>query len=169
MNFFYLLIIILSSFFNYNSSFLLNVNKHYINVASKILNINKLTKYHSNNDNVFKSINYYNNNNSICYVFNNKNNVKFLLKDKYNYLISFDVFKYKYLITIKSTPIAFNHTKLDIDIRQNRNLKYNFTTLNFKHYKTINNLIYSYIYNNIVMNNKKETLSYDLFKFFNNY
>lgn len=168
MNFLYLLIIILTSLINYNTSFLINVNKHYTSVAAKILNINKLTKIHSNNEQIFKHI-YHNNNASICYSFNNKNNAKLLLKDKYNYLVSFDIYKYKYLIIIKSTPISFNETKLDIDIRHNRNIKYNFTSLNFKHYNKINKFIYSYIYNNIIMNNKKETLSYDLFKFFNKY
>jgi len=102
------------------------------------------------------------------------------LKDKYNYLISFDVYKYKYLITVKSTPISHNNTNLDIDIRHNRNINYNFTNYNFtnynftrfnlKHYQRINNIIYSYIYKNIIINsNKKEMLSIPLFKFFNSY
>ena len=94
-----------------------------------------------------------------------------MLKDKYNYLISFDIYKYKYLITLKSKPISYNYTVIDIDIRQNRNIKYNNTALNFNHYKRIDNIIYKYIYNNIILKNNenKYDMSIDLFKFFNKY
>ena len=168
MNFFIKTLILLVSSLSYNSSFSINVNKHYSLVAGNILNVNKYLK-RSYPEFIFKSINYYNNNRSVCYTFDTKNKVKYLLKDKYNYLISFDVFKYKYLITIKSKPIDYNNTILDIDIRHNRNINYNFTTFNFRHYEKINNIIYSYIYTNIINSKKKETLSIPLFKFFNSY
>jgi hypothetical protein len=170
MNFFIKTLIILLSALTYNSySFSINVNKHYSHVAGNILNINKYLK-RSYPEHLFKSITYYNNNKSICYTFDTKNKVKYLLKDKYNYLISFDIFKYKYLIKIKSTPINYNSTFLDIDIRLNKNVYHNFTKLSYKHNKKINNLIYSYIYKNIIINsNKNETLSVPLFKFFNNF
>jgi hypothetical protein len=170
MNFFIKTLIILLSALTYNSySFSINVNKHYSHVAGNILNINKYLK-RSYPEHLFKSITYYNNNKSICYTFDSKNKVKYLMKDKYNYLISFDIFKYKYLIKIKSTPINYNSTFLDIDIRLNKNVYHNFTKLSYKHNKKINNIIYSYIYKNIIINsNKNETLSVPLFKFFNNF
>jgi hypothetical protein len=170
MNFFIKTLIILLSALTYNSySFSINVNKHYSHVAGNILNINKYLK-RSYPEHLFKSITYYNNNKSICYTFDTKNKVKYLLKDKYNYLISFDIFKYKYLIKIKSTPINYNSTFLDIDIRLNKNVYHNFTKLSYKHNKKINNFIFSYIYKNIIVNsNKNETLSVPLFKFFNNF
>ena len=158
-----------SSILNLSSSFSINVNKHYSLVAGNILNVNKYLK-RSYPEYIFKSINYYNNNKTVCYTFDTKNKVKYLLKDKYNYLISFDVYKYKYLITVKSTPISHNNTNLDIDIRPNKHINYNFTRFNLKHYERINNIIYSYIYKNIITNsNKKDTLSIPLFKFFNSY
>jgi hypothetical protein len=170
MNFFIKTLIILLSALTYNSySFSINVNKHYSHVAGNILDLNKYLK-RSYPEHLFKSINYYNNNKSVCYIFDTKNKVKYLLKDKYNYLISFDVFKYKYLIKIKSTPINYNSTFLDIDIRLNKNVYHNFTKLSYKHNKKINNFIYSYIYKYIIINsNKNETLSVPLFKFFNNF
>lgn len=167
MNYFRILILLIS-LFSFNSSFTINVNKHYSLIAGNILNINKSLKY-SYPEFIFKSINYYNNNKSICFTFDTKNKIKYLLKDKYNYLISFEVFKYKYLITVKSTPISYNNTMLDIDIRHNRNINYNFTTFNFRHYNRINNIIYSYINSNIINSNKKDSLAIPLFKFFNNY
>jgi len=134
MNFFIKTLIILLSALTYNSySFSINVNKHYSHVAGNILNINKYLK-RSYPEHLFKSITYYNNNKSICYTFDSKNKVKYLMKDKYNYLISFDIFKYKYLIKIKSTPINYNSTFLDIDIRLNKNVYHNFTKLSYKHY-----------------------------------
>lgn len=170
INYFLKIFILFLSSLTYNSSFTINVNKHYSLVAGNILNINTYLK-RSYPEFIFKSINYYNNNRSVCYTFDRKNKVKYLLKDKYNYLISFDVYKYKYLITVKSTPIEFNNTQLDIDIRHNRNINYNFTNYNFRrHYNKINNIIYSYIYNKLIINsNKKEMLSIPLFKFFNSY
>jgi hypothetical protein len=90
----------------------------------------------------------------------------YFLKDKNNYILSFNVFKYKYLIFLKLTPITYNHTEVNIDIRQSRqNLDYK---INFNHYNRINNIIYRYIYNNIVTKENEE-LSVDLFKYFNNY
>ena len=176
INYFLKIFILFISSLTYNSSFIIsiNVNKHYSLIAANILNVNTYLKK-SYPEFIFKSINYYNNNRSVCYTFDRKNKVKYLLKDKYNYLISFDVYKYKYLITVKSTPISHNNTNLDIDIRHNRNINYNFTNYNFtrfnlKHYQRINNIIYSYIYKNIIINsNKKEMLSIPLFKFFNSY
>lgn len=166
---FFKILILLLSVLSYNSSFSINVNKHYSLVAGNILNINNFLKK-PYPEFIFKSIDLYNDNKSVCYTFNRKNNFKYLLKDKYNYLISFDIFKYKYLITIKSIPINNNNTILDIDIRQNRNINFNFTNNNFKNYERINNIIFLYIYKNIIINtNKKEILSIPLFKFFNNY
>jgi hypothetical protein len=75
----------------------------------------------------------------------------------------------KYLIILKSTPVYYNYTEIELDIRQNRNNNFNHNSLNFNHYKRINNIIYNYIYNNIIIKNKKDDLSIDLFKFFNNY
>jgi len=163
------ILILIVSFFSLSLPFTINVNKHYSLVAANILNINRYLK-RSYPEYIFKSINYYNNNKSVCYTFDTKNKVKYLLKDKYNYLISFEIFKYKYLITIKSTPITYNNTDVDIDIRHNRNINYNFTNYNFRHYEKINNIIYAYIYKNMIINsNKNEKLSVPLFKFFNNY
>ena len=117
----------------------------------------------------FKKINYLNQNKSISFDLNHKNNLKFLLKDKYNYLVSFDCYKYKYLILLKSKPIAYNYTQIDIDIRQDRQKNFNNKSINFSHYKRINNIIYKYIYSNIILKNKESDLSIELFKFFNNY
>lgn len=169
MNYFIKLFVLILSLFNCDSSsFSINVNNHYSLIAGNILNINRYLK-RSYPEYIFKSINYYNNNRSICYTFDTKYNVKYLLRDKYNYLISFDIYKYKYLLSIKSTPINHNTTVLDIDIRHKRNINYNFSRLNSKHCEKINNIIYSYIYKNIINSNKKEILSIPLFKFFNNY
>ena len=168
MNFFIKTLILLVSSLSYNSSFSINVNNHYSLVAGSILNVNKYLN-RAYPEYIFKSINYYNYNRSVCYTFDTKNKVKYLLKDKYNYLISFDIFKYKYLITVKSKPVSHNNTLLDIDIRHNRNINYNFSTYNFRHYEKINNIIYSYIYKNIINSEKKEILSIPLFKFFNSY
>ena len=150
------------------SGFTINVNKHYSVLAGDILNLNHNI---NNNPSIFKSINKYNNNNSICYNFDHKNNYKFLLKDKYNYLVSFDIYKYRYLIILRSMPINYSTTELDIDIRHNRNLKKSNTIYNFKHYKRIDNLIYKYIYENLIKKNNDENYqqSIELFKFFNSY
>ena len=167
MKLLYLLFIFISSL-TYSSPFTLHINKNYAHIAGNILNLNNMIK---NNKELFKSINYYSKNSSICYIYDHKNNYKYMLKDKYNYLISFDIYKYKYLITLKSKPISYNYTVIDIDIRQNRNIKYNNTALNFNHYKRIDNIIYKYIYNNIILKNNenKYDMSIDLFKFFNKY
>jgi hypothetical protein len=162
----YLFIIIISSFLYLTNSFTIHINNHYSTIASKIFDINTNLKF--NKETAFKNISYYNNK-SMSFNLNHKNNLKLLFKDKYNYLVSFDVYKYKYLIILKSTPIYYNYTEIDIDIRQDRNNKFNYNSLNFNHYKRINNIIYKYIYNNIIIKNKKDDLSIDLFKFFNNY
>jgi len=150
------------------TGFTINVNKHYAVLAGDILNLNNNINH---NPSIFKSINKYNNNSSICYNFDHKNNYKYLLKDKYNYLVSFDIHKYRYLIILRSIPINYTTTELDIDIRHNRNLKGTNTILNFKNYKRIENIIYKYIYNNIIIkkNDDKYQQSIDLFKFFNSY
>jgi hypothetical protein len=163
----YLFMIIISSFLYLTNPFTIHINNHYSTIASKIFDINTNLKY--NKETFFKNISYYNDNKSISFNLNHKNNLKLLFKDKYNYLVSFDVYKYKYLIILKSTPIYYNYTEIDIDIRQDRNMKFNHNSLNFNHYKRINNIIYKYIYNNIIIKNKKDNLSIDLFKFFNNY
>jgi len=164
MNFF---LFILITSLTYLSGFTINVNKHYSILAGDILNLNYNI---NNNPSIFKSINKYNNNNSICYNYNHKNNYKFLLKDKYNYLVSFDIYKYKYLVILRSMPINYSTTELEINIRHNRNLKLRNTIYNFKHYKRIDNIIYKYIYENIIRKNDENyQQSIDLFKFFNSY
>ena len=147
-------------------SFTIHINNHYSSIVSNIFNIN--SHLIDNNDNAFTSIDYYNNNKSICFSLHHKNKFKLLLKDKYNYLASFECHKYKYLILLKSKPISYNYTEFDIDIRQDRIKNRNNTNINFEHYKRINNIIYKYINYNIIYKNKEE-LSTELFKFFNNY
>jgi hypothetical protein len=178
MKFNYLLFILTSSYLSFSSCFTLHINNHYSTIAGKICNLNSILNegfYNNDNTNYFFNtydIKFYNNNKSILLELNDKNNIKYLLKDKYNYFISFDIFKYKYKIFIKSTPIAHNYTEIDIDIRQNRNNKFNNTILNFNHYRKIDNIIYKYIYNNIIIENEnknEDELSIKLFKFFNNY
>ena len=34
------------------------------------------------------------------------------MKDKYNYIIGFDIHKYKYKIFLKSKPILYNYTEV---------------------------------------------------------
>jgi hypothetical protein len=174
MKFNYLLFILTSSYLSFSSCFTLHINNHYSTIAGKICNLNSIFNegfYNNDNTNYFFNtydIKFYNNNKSILLELNDKNNIKYLLKDKYNYLIKFDIFKYKYNVMVKAIPISYNYTKLDIDIRQNRNSKYNTTHLNFNHYRRIDNIIYKYIYNNIILKNKEE-MSIELFRFFNNY
>jgi hypothetical protein len=157
------LFILFSSLILFSSSFVLHIDKHYTNIAANIFNLNNNIKYHPY---IFQDIKYYNQNRSICYNFKHKNNMTLYLKDKNNYVISFNIFKYKYLIFLKSKPITYNHTEVNIDIRQSpNNLNYK---INFNHYNRINNIIYRYIYNNIVIKQNEE-LSIDLFKYFNNY
>lgn len=167
MKFYYLLFILLTSL-SYLSTFTLHFNTHYTTIAGRILNLNTLLKNDIYQNDVFRNINYYNNNKSICFTYNHKNNFKYLLKDKYTYMVSFDVYKYKYLLFMKSKPITYNYTELDIEIRHNRNSKFNTTLLNFNHYRKIDNIIYKYIYYNIILK-QKEDMSVELFKFFNNY
>jgi hypothetical protein len=163
----HLFIIIISSLLYLTNTFTIHINSHYSTIASNIFDINNRLKY---NRESFKNINYYNNNKSLAFNLDHKNNLKFLLKDKYNYLVSFDIYKYKYLIILKSNPIYHNYTSIDIDIRQDRKKISNYNSLNFNHYKRINNIIYKYIYNNIIIKNKDDDeLSIDLFKYFNNY
>ena len=161
----YLVFIIISTFLYLTYPFTIHINNHYSSIAANILNVNDCLKYDKN---AFSSVNYYNKNKSIVFNLNNKYNFKYLLKDKYNYLVSFDIYKYKYLIILKSKPIAYNYTEVDIDIRQDRNKLFNNNTINFNHYNRINNIIYKYIYYNIILK-KKDDLSIELFKFFNNY
>jgi len=174
MKYIYLFFILISYLSNL-SCFTLHINNHYPIIAGKILNLNSILNqgfYNNDNTNYFfntYNIKYYDNNKSLLLELNDKNNFKYLLKDKYNYFIKFDIFKYKYKVFIKSNPISYNYTQLDIDIRQNRNSKFNSTTsLNFNHYKRIDNIIYKYIYNNIILKNNEE-MSIELFRFFNNY
>jgi hypothetical protein len=163
----HLFIIIISSLLYLTNTFTIHINSHYSTIASNIFDINNRLKYDRES---FKNINYYNNNKSLSFNLDHKNNLKFLLKDKYNYLVSFDIYKYKYLIILKSNPIYHNYTSIDIDIRQDRKKISNYNSLNFNHYKRINNIIYKYIYNNIIIKNKDDDeLSIDLFKYFNNY
>jgi hypothetical protein len=175
MKYFNLLFILLISSLSNLSSFTLHINNHYSTIAGKIFSLNSILNYgfyyynkYNYYDANFCDIKFYNENKSILLQLNDKNNIKYLLKDKYNYFISFDIFKYKYKIILKSKPITYNYTEIDIDIRQNRNNKFNNTELNFNHYRRIDNIIYKYIYNNIILKNK-EDMSIELFKFFNSY
>lgn len=149
------------------NTFTIYINNHYSTIPSNIFNINNRLKYDMETS--FKNITYYNNNKSLLFNLDHKNNYKLLLKDKYNYLVSFDCHKYKYLVIIKSTPIFYNYTEVDIDIRQDRKKTFNTYSINFNHYKRINNIIYKYIYNNFIIKNNRNQLSVELFKFFNNY
>jgi hypothetical protein len=162
----HLFFIIISSFLYLSNTFTIHINNHYSTIASNIFDINNRLKYDRDS---FKNINYFNQNKSLSFNLNHKNNLKYLLKDKYNYLVSFEIYKYKYLIILKSKPINYNYTEIDIDIRQDRNKLFNHNSLNFNHYKRVNNIIYKYIYNNLIIKNNKEDLSIDLFKYFNNY
>ena len=170
----YYLIFILLSYLSNLSGFTLHINNHYSIIAGKIFTLNSILNYrfYNNDDNFYCLNNYnlefYNSNKSMYLALNDKHNFKYLLKDKYNYFITFDIYKYKYKIIINSKPISHNYTAVDLDIRQNRNLKFNHTSLNFKNYKRIDNIIYKYIYNNIILKNNEE-MSVDLFRFFNNY
>lgn len=157
------LFVLFSSLIIFGSSFVLHVDKHYTNIAANIFNLNNNIKY---NPYIFKNVKYFNENRSICYNFNHKNNMTFLLKDKTNYAISFNVFKYRYLIFLRLVPITYNHTEINIDIRQSR--QNNNYKINFNHYNRVNNIIYRYIYNNVIRKENEE-LSIDLFKYFNNY
>ena len=158
----YFFIIIISSFLYLSNTFTIHINNHYSNIAGNIFDVNNLLLY--DRDIAFKNINYYNENKSLIFNLKHKNNIKYLLKDKYNYIISFDIHKYKYKIFLKSKPILYNYTEIDVDIRHDRNL-----ILNNNHYRRINNVIYTYIYDNIIIKNNKDYLSIDLFKYFNNY
>jgi len=157
------LFVLFSSLIIFGSSFVLHVDKHYTNIAANIFNLNNNIKY---NPYIFKNVKYFNENRSICYNFNHKNNMTYLLKDKTNYAISFNVFKYRYLIFLRLVPITYNHTEINIDIRQSR--QNNNYKINFNHYNRVNNIIYRYIYNNVIRKENEE-LSIDLFKYFNNY
>jgi hypothetical protein len=169
MKFIYLFSILIS-YLSILSSFTVHINNHYSTIAGKILNLNSIINKGCYNNNIacYHNLNYYNSNKSLVLELNDKNNFKYLLKDKYSYFITFNIFKYNYKIFIKSKPISHNYTAVDIDIRQNRNLKFNNTALNFNHYRRIDNIIYKYIYNNIILK-KNEEMSIELFRFFNNY
>jgi len=142
--------------------FTFHINSHYSNIAANIFNVNHNLKY---NPNAFNSVKYYNRNNSICFDLNHKNKLTYLMKDKYNYLLSFRIYKYKCLIFLKTKPIAYNYTEVDVEIRQKR---IDSNKLNFNHYNKINNVICKYIYDNIITK-PKEQLSTELFKYFNRY
>jgi hypothetical protein len=169
MKFIYLFSILIS-YLSILSSFTVHINNHYSTIAGKILNLNSIINKGCYNNNIacYHNLNYYNSNKSLVLELNDKNNFKYLLKDKYSYFITFNIFKYNYKIFIKCKPISHNYTTVDIDIRQNRNLKFNNTALNFNHYRRIDNIIYKYIYNNIILK-KNEEMSIELFRFFNNY
>jgi len=169
MKYIYFLFILISNLLNL-SSFTLHINNHYSTIAGKIFNLNSIINKGCYNNNIasYNNLKYYNSNKSLVLELNDKNNFRYLLKDKYSYFITFNIFKYNYKIFIKSKPISHNYTAVDIDIRQNRNLKFNNTVLNFNHYRRIDNIIYKYIYNNIILKNNEE-MSVELFRFFNNY
>jgi hypothetical protein len=169
MKYIYFLFILISNLSNL-SSFTLHLNNHYSTIAGKIFNLNSIINNGCYNNNIasYNNLNYYNSNKSLVLELNDKNNFRYLLKDKYTYFITFNIFKYNYKIFIKSKPISYNYTAIDIDIRQNRNIKFNNTALNFNHYRKIDNIIYKYIYNNIILK-KNEEMSIELFRFFNSY
>jgi hypothetical protein len=115
-------------------------------------------------------VNFYNNNRSIVFNINHKNNITYMMKDKYNYIISFNIFKYKYLLFLKSKPISYNYTEIDIDIRRKSdNISYTNNKLRYNHYNKINNIIYKYIHNNIIVKKTDKFLATVLFKHFNTY
>ena len=159
----YLLFILISSLTWFAYPFTFHIQNHYSNIAANIFNVNTYLKYDKN---AFNSINYYNKNNTICFNLNHKNNLTYLMKDKHNYMVSFTVFKYKCLLFLKATPIAYNYTIIDVDLRKKRIDKNH--KLNFNHHNRINNIIYKYIYNNIITKHT-EPLSIELFKYFNSY
>ena len=147
---------------NFSFQFTTNINKYYKNIAGNILNLNdkiilnnKLIK--NNVDILFKDIEYHNK--SICYTFYGKNNLKYILKDNYNYVISFNIYKYRYLMYINVVPLSYVNTTLNIDIRHDKNLKH----LNMINKKIINELMLQ-IYTNV-----EKDLSVELFKFFNDF
>jgi len=163
----YLLFSILSSFILYTYPFTFCINKHYIDIASNIFNVNNNLKYNSD---AFNSVNFYNNNRSIVFNINHKNNITYMMKDKYNYIISFNIFKYKYLLFLKSKPISYNYTEIDVDIRRKSdNISYTNNKLRYNHYNKINNIIYKYIHNNIIVKKTDKFLATVLFKHFNTY
>ena len=147
-------------------SFTIHINSHYSTIAANIFDINNRLKY--DRELSFKDINYYNDNKSLSFNLNHKNNLKIILKDKYNYIVGFNIYKYKFQIFLRSKPIQYNYTEIDIDIRQNKVKLFNHNSLNFNHYNRVNNIIYKYIYNNIILKNNEE-MSVELFRFFNNY
>ena len=119
MKFNYLLFILIS-YLSYLSCFTLHINNHYSTIAGKICNLNAILDngfYNNDKTNYCYNtydIKFYNNNKSLLLELNDKNNVKYLLKNKYNYFITFDIFKYKYNIMVKSYPITYNYTKMDL-------------------------------------------------------
>jgi len=159
----YLFILVSSLTWLIANPFTFHIQNHYSNIAANIFNVNN---YLNTNPNAFNSINYYNKNNSICFNLNHKNNLTYLMKDKHNYMVSFTIFKYKCLLFLKATPIAYNYTIIDVDLRKKRIDKNH--KLNFNHHNRINNIIYKYIYNNIITKDQ-EPLSIELFKYFNKY
>jgi hypothetical protein len=66
--------------------------------SGKILNLNSIINNGCYNNNIasYNNLNYYNSNKSLVLELNDKNNFRYLLKDKHNYFITFSIFKYKY-------------------------------------------------------------------------
>jgi len=143
--------------FNKISKFDIIFNKNYISGVTNLLNLND----HLNNKTSNIVINKYNKN-SIAYDFKFDKNIKsrFLLKNKYNYLIKQDfiyndLMKYEYLIYIKSLPVSFNETIWSVT------LKHNIDYIN-EHF--INLMIREWLINHI--QRESSELNTELFKFF---
>jgi len=146
----FIFIIFILNLFHNNFSFQYSttINKYYKNIAGNILH-NK----------IIRNIEYYNYNKSISYNFYGKYKLKYTLIDNYNYIIHFNIYKYKYLININVIPITYLNTTLNIDIRHDKNLKH----LNLINKKIINKIIAQ------INKTKDVELSTDLFKFFNDF
>ena len=157
------LIFLLNLFNIFSFQYNINVNKYYKDIAGNILELNRKLNLNkallkNNVDIFFKDIDYYHNK-SICYSFYGKNNLKYMLKDKYNYEISFNIYKYRYLMFINVIPLTFFNTTLNIDIRHDKNLR---------HYNIINTLIMNKFITQINTYHH-EDMAIELFKFFNDF
>lgn len=153
----YILLAINTYAFTRISKFDIIFNKNYISGVTNLLNLNE----HLNNKTSEIIINKYNKK-SIAYDFKFDKNIKsrFLLKNKYNYLIKQDFIyndlkTYEYLIYIKSLPISFNETIWNITLKHN---------IDYIQSHFIDAMIREWLINHI----KRESteLNTELFKFF---
>lgn len=139
------------------SKFDIIFNKNYISGVTNLLNLNE----HLNNKTSEIIINKYNKK-SIAYDFKFDKNIKsrFLLKNKYNYLIKQDFIyndlkTYEYLIYIKSLPVSFNETIWNITLKHN---------IDYIQSHFIDAMIREWLINHITRESAE--LNTELFKFF---